>query len=122
MSGELWGTQPAPEPEQLQQVVAGADEQSLPVYLFQAPQQELPEASPLLDLPEHRLHRLFAQPVALPSPFRSQLPPHPVPGGEIGWNPSPGSQRYCLAVAGLLRRNERVHSQGMEFINRAIAS
>ena len=37
MSGELLGIQPAPKPEQLQQVMAGADEQPLPVHFFQAP-------------------------------------------------------------------------------------
>ena len=50
--------QPGPEPEQLQQVVAGADEQPFPVDLLQAPQQELPETPALLDLSEHRLRRL----------------------------------------------------------------
>ena len=49
---------PGPETEQLQQVVAGADEQPFPVHLRQTPQQELPEAPALLDLAEHRFNRL----------------------------------------------------------------
>ena len=71
---------PGPEEEQLQQVVAGADEQPLPVRLRQTPQQELPEAPALLDLAKHRLHRLHPKGVARTSPFRPQLAPHPVPG------------------------------------------
>ena len=73
----------APKPEQLEQVVAGADHQPLPVHLFQSPQQELPEAPALFHLPEHRFHRLHPQCVALSPPFRPQLPPHPVPGRRM---------------------------------------
>ena len=61
-------------PEQLEQVVAGADEQPLAVHFLQSPQQEQPEATSLFDLPEHRLHRLHPQRIALPSQFRSSLP------------------------------------------------
>ncbi len=57
-------------PEQLEQVVAGADEQPLAVHFLQSPQQEQPEATSLFDLPEHRLH---PQRIALPSQFRSSL-------------------------------------------------
>ena len=71
---------PFPVAEELQQVVAGADEQPLPVHLRQTPQQELPEAPALLDLPEHRFHRLHPQGVALPAPLRPQLAAHSVPG------------------------------------------
>ena len=60
-------------PEQLEQVVAGADEQPLALHFLQSPQQELPEATSLFDLPEHRLHRLHPQRIALPSQFRSSL-------------------------------------------------
>ena len=42
---------PGPEAEQLQQVVAGADEQPFPVHLRQTPQQELPEAPACLIWP-----------------------------------------------------------------------
>ena len=42
---------PAAEPEQLEQVVAGADEQPFPVDLRQAPQQELPETRTCLIWP-----------------------------------------------------------------------
>ena len=40
---------------------------------------------PCLDLAEDRLHRLHAQGIALPTPFGPQLPPHPVPGGQVTW-------------------------------------
>ena len=60
---------PAAEPEQLEQVVAGADEQPFPVDLRQAPQQELPETPHMLDLAEHRFHRLHPQGVTLPAPL-----------------------------------------------------
>ena len=55
--------------EQLQQVVTGADQRPLALNLLQSPQQELPEASALLDLSEYRLHRLHAQRIALATPF-----------------------------------------------------
>ncbi len=71
---------PGPEAEQLQQVVASADQLPFPVHLRQTPQQELPEAPALLDLAEYRFHRLHSKGVAFPAPFRPQLAPHPVPG------------------------------------------
>ena len=83
---------PGPEAEQLQQVVADADEQPLPVHLRQTPQQELPEAPALLDLAEHRFNRLHPEGVAFPFPFRPQLAAHPVPGGQ--------SLRYAATGAG----------------------
>ena len=48
------------EAEQLEQVVAGADQRPLALHLLQTPQEELPEAPALLDLAEHRLHRTHA--------------------------------------------------------------
>ena len=107
-----------PEPELLQQVVPPADQGPLPVHLLQAPQQELPESPALLDLSEHWLHRLFPNREAPPAPLRPQLPPHPVPGGEIGGYASPGRRWYWLAVAGLVRCDERVDAQGAQALNR----
>src|SRR5579863_9964346 len=49
---------------QLQEVVDGADHRPFASDLVEAPQQELPEASGMFDLPEHRLDDLFAQPIA----------------------------------------------------------
>ena len=69
--------------EELEQVVAGADQQPLPVNLLQAPQQELPESPALLDLTEHRLYCLHPQGVALTPPFGPQLPSHPVSGRTV---------------------------------------
>lgn len=64
--------------EELEQVVSCADELPLPLHLLQSPQQELPEATGLFELPEHRLHRLHPLGIALPPSFRPQLPPHTV--------------------------------------------
>ena len=103
---------PFPKAEQFQQVVAGADEQPLPVHLRQAPQQELPEAPALLDLAEHRFNCLHTQGVAFPPSFRPQLAAHPVPDRQSLGNASPGRWLQHQALAGLLRRDEWVHSQG----------
>lgn len=47
--------------EKLEQVLFGADEQPLALHLRQSPEQELPEAPPLLDLAEHGFHGGHAQ-------------------------------------------------------------
>src|SRR5829696_429960 len=54
---------PACRLSELEEVVDGADHRPLSPDLIKASQQELPEASGLLDLPEHGLHHLLAQPV-----------------------------------------------------------
>src|SRR3954466_8197510 len=46
------------------EVMDGADEAPFALDLFEASEQELAEASGLLDLPEHRLDDLFAQAIA----------------------------------------------------------
>ena len=48
----VWIGQRAAVAEQLQQVVAGADQGPFALHLLQSPQQELPEYSTLLDLTE----------------------------------------------------------------------
>ena len=45
---------------ELEEVVGGADHGPLGPDLIKAPQQELPEASGLLDLAEHRLDHLLS--------------------------------------------------------------
>ena len=91
--------------------MSGADEQPLLVHLRQTPQQELPEAPALLDLAEHRLNRLHPEGVALPSVFRPQLAPHPVPDRQSFGYAATGRRWRHPAMAGLLRGDERVHSQ-----------
>ena len=111
--------------EQLEQVVASADQGPLGVDLLQTPQQELPEAPARLDLAEDRLHRLHPQSVTLTTPFGLQLPPHPVPGGEMTGYATSGRWRNHSAVAGLLRCDVGVHAQGLEVVDclcRVIAS
>src|SRR5579863_8001564 len=58
---------------QLQEVVDGADHRPFASDLVEAPQQELPKASGMFDLPEHRLNNLFAQPVAAAAADRLSL-------------------------------------------------
>ena len=106
------------EPEQLEQVVAGEDQRPLALDLLQTPQQELPETAALLDLAEYRLHRCHPQHVALPAPFRPQLTPHPIPGGQMTGYASSRRGRNHSAVAGLLRRDEGVHAQTIQVVNR----
>jgi len=47
-------------PEQLEKVVRGSDQVPFTVDLLQSPQQELTQATPLLDLAVHRLHDRLA--------------------------------------------------------------
>src|SRR4028118_517599 len=73
---------------ELEEVVDGADHRPLGSDLIKTSQQELPEASGLLDLPEHGLHHLLPEPVAAPPPrspprLRHRAPPRrpaPPPG------------------------------------------
>ena len=50
----------SPPLSQLQQIVGGTDNAPFRAHLLDAPQQELAEAAPLLDLPEHRFGQLLA--------------------------------------------------------------
>src|SRR5215212_6850093 len=52
---------PACRLRELEEVVDGADHRPLAPDLIKTSQQELPEASGLLDLPEHGLHHLLAE-------------------------------------------------------------
>ena len=49
---------------QLEQIMDGANHRPLASDLIETSQQELPEASGLLDLSEHRLDDLLSEPVA----------------------------------------------------------
>ena len=79
--------------------------------------QELPEAPTSLDLAEDRLHRGHAQGVALTTPFGPQLPTHPVPGGQLIGDAALGGRWQYSAVAGFLRRDERIRAQRVEIVN-----
>ena len=110
-------SQQSTEPGQLEQVVAGADQRPLALDLLEPPQLELAEASPLLDLAEYRLDGFHAQCVALTNPFGPQLPPHPVPGGELTGYATSKRRRNHSAVGGLLRRDVGVHAQRTQVAN-----
>src|SRR5437870_12382989 len=61
---------------QLQNVVGRTHQRPFPLYLLDPTQQELPEASRLLDLPNHRFNDRFAHRVDGPAGLRVQLPGH----------------------------------------------
>ena len=76
---DAMGTLRMPSPcsvGQLGQIVDGASHRPLASDLVEAPRQELPEASGLLDLSEHRLDDLLAQPVAATPAGALELPCH----------------------------------------------
>ena len=81
------------EPEQLERVVAGADEGPFALGLLQSPPEELAEAPARLDLAEDRFHRLHPPGVTLAAPPGLQLPTHPVPGGEMTGYTASGRRR-----------------------------
>src|SRR5258708_20884899 len=58
---ERWGQ--SPPVWELEKIVGGADDGPLGAHLVDAAHQELAEPACLLDLPEHRLGELLAQPV-----------------------------------------------------------
>jgi hypothetical protein len=63
--------------KQLGQVVGGADERPFGLDLGEPAQQELAEAAGVLELAEHRLDRLLAQPVARATAGTLELGGHP---------------------------------------------
>src|SRR5581483_5788362 len=63
-------------PGDLGQVMRQAPQGPLAGHLGQAAQQEAPQPSPLLDLPEHGLHGLLALGVGRPPALGPQLRPH----------------------------------------------
>ena len=83
LGGEPLGRERGAKAEQLEQVAAGSDQRPLAIDLIQASQQQLPEPPTLLDLAEDRLHCCHPKGVTFPTLFRQQLPPHPVPGGQM---------------------------------------
>ena len=77
-----WAGNLVAKPEQLEQVVAGADQPTIP--LSPSPrvprQQELPEPSTLLNLAEYPAPPSpSVSALNVPGLFRQQLPTHPVP-------------------------------------------
>ena len=68
--------------EEFAQIVAGADEQPLPLHLGQAAKQELAEAPALLDLAADRFLRGHSQGIPGLSAPGAQLPPHALAGTD----------------------------------------
>ena len=82
---------------QFEQIMDGANHRPLASDLVETPQQELPEASGLLDLSEHRLDDLLALPVAATPAGALELPCH---GGLARpFRPLSRTRRMLLAVA-----------------------
>src|ERR1700751_5979277 len=77
---------------QLQEVMDSADHRPFASDLVEAPQQELPEASGMFDLPEHRLNDLFAQPVAAAAAGPLELGRH----GGLARPARPLSRTGCM--------------------------
>jgi len=76
--------------------MGGADDRPLASDLIEASQQQLPEASGVLDLTEHGLDDLLAQPIAAASPGSFELERH---GGDARTAaPSAFAARVVLAV------------------------
>src|ERR1700694_1180578 len=61
---------------ELGEIVGGADQRPFGFDFFDAPQQELPEPSCLLDLPKYRLHDLLSEPVSASPSCPLELVPH----------------------------------------------
>ena len=102
--------------------MGGADQRPFGAHFLESSQQELVEASGLLDLPEHRLHDLFSQPVAAAVSSAPEFLPHGLgerpaspalfaigmlgaPRGEIGFDASIGQglQVGLAAIAAIGR-------------------
>src|SRR6058998_647185 len=67
-----------PGSRQLQKIMRCAYQRPLTNDLAESAQQKLAKSSPLLNLTEHRLDRLFPQPVATTVPTPTKLLPHRV--------------------------------------------
>ena len=78
----------------------------------------------LLDLPKHWLHRLHPQGVALPTPFRPQLPSHPVPGRQaFGYPPrGAGSGLVPWRVFSAAMKGSTPPAEFLDLLGRVVAS
>src|ERR1700729_1194927 len=99
---------------QLENVVRRADQRPFALYLFESPQQELPEATGLLDLTNHRFDDRFAPGINPRARLGVQLAGHPVDDrrglrqGAVRTGPRP------FAMALLPRRDVRVDGPGRD--------
>jgi len=75
-SGQRQGCGQIPPVCELEKIVGGADDGPLGAHLVDAAHQELAESACLLDLPEHRLGELLAQPVGAGVPAGLDLCAH----------------------------------------------
>ena len=71
----------------------GADKLPLTLYLHQPAQQELPEASALLDLTQHWLHGLHPQGITLLTLVGPQVTVHPLYQQKVLGDTAVGNQR-----------------------------
>lgn len=89
-----------------------ADQAPLRLDLGNAPQQELPEAASLFDLPDCRLDDLFPEPVPAPVPGSFELRPH-VQHQRPG-RLAPMRPRRLLAVLQSPDRDVTLHPAALE--------
>src|SRR2546428_13356884 len=109
---------------QLQNVVGRTHQRPFPLYLLDPTQQELPEASRLLDLPNHGLHDRFAHPVDGRAGLRVQLPGHAVDPRRGRRQRATGAGPGAFAMFLLARGEEGVDARlrhGGQLLVRAIA-
>src|SRR6266516_823002 len=91
---------------QFEQVVGGAEHRPFASDLFESSQQELAEASDILDLAEHRFGKLLSQPIAAAPPGAPELKRHRRHARASG--PAPRSSGMWLRVLGATRRQIRI--------------
>ena len=81
---------------QLEEVVGGADHRPLASDVRKSAEEELSEASGLLDVPEHRLDDLLAQPVSTSPPGLADRVGHGCMRGlRLSARPAVGSVSPC---------------------------
>ena len=87
-----------PRSEQLEDVMRGAHQRPFLPHLGPSASEELPEASGVFDLSEHRLHDHFAPAVHFPSSHRSKCARHPLPKRQPLGRPPARCRQKALPV------------------------
>lgn len=97
---------PAQGRPEFQDIVRGTDERPFPAHLPHPAQQELPIATTLLDLAEHRFDNRFAPGIASSPALCPECAAHAIGHRQSHWRSASGDGRYHLAMELAVRRNE----------------